>query len=89
MPARLIIAVIPRLKPHARADFSRSPQTLSASGHQPAGRVGVTTSGCRSRAARIQIEDRVLELQTGGFMNHSAHQKRSVAWTTPDKTSQR
>ena len=40
-------------------------------------------------AARIQLEDRVLELQTGGFMNYSAHQKHSVAWTTPDKTSQR
>lgn len=40
-------------------------------------------------AARIQFEDRVLELRTGGFMNISAHQKHTVAWTTPDKTSQR
>jgi cupin 2 domain-containing protein len=39
--------------------------------------------------ARIQFEDRVLELQTWGFMNISAHQKHSVSWTTPDKTSQR
>ena len=84
-----LVALIPRLWPPARADLSHSPETFSASGHQPAGRVGVTTSGCRSRVARIQFDDQVLELQTGGFMNISAHQKHSVSWTTPDKTSQR
>ena len=40
-------------------------------------------------AARIQFEDRVLELRPGDFVNISAHEKHCVAWTTPDKTSQR
>ena len=36
-------------------------------------------------AARIQFEDRVLQLRPGDFVNISAHQKHRVAWTTPDE----
>ena len=38
--------------------FSRSAQTFSVSGHQPACRVGFTASGCRSRAARPSVLER-------------------------------
>jgi cupin 2 domain-containing protein len=36
-------------------------------------------------AARIQFEDRALELRPGDVVNISAHQKHRVAWTTPDE----
>lgn len=36
-------------------------------------------------AARLQFEDRVLELQPGDFVNIPAHQKHRVEWTTPDE----
>ena len=36
-------------------------------------------------AARLQFEDRVLEMQPGDFINIPAHQKHRVAWTTPDE----
>jgi len=34
-------------------------------------------------AARLQFEDRVLEMRPGDFVNLPAHQKHRVAWTTP------
>jgi cupin 2 domain-containing protein len=36
-------------------------------------------------AARIQFEERVLELRPGDFVNISGNQKHRVAWTTPDE----
>ena len=36
-------------------------------------------------AARLQFEDRVLEMRPGDFVNIPAHQKHRVAWTTPDE----
>jgi cupin 2 domain-containing protein len=36
-------------------------------------------------AARLQIEDRVVELGSGDAINIPAHQKHRVEWTTPDE----
>ena len=36
-------------------------------------------------AARLQFEDRVLEMRPGDFVNIPAHQKHRVAWTTLDE----
>jgi len=36
-------------------------------------------------AARLEFEDRVLEMRPGDFVNIPAHQKHRVAWTTPDE----
>lgn len=36
-------------------------------------------------AARLQFEDRLLEMGPGDFVNIPAHQKHRVAWTTPDE----
>jgi len=36
-------------------------------------------------AARIEFEDRVLELRPGDFINIPAHHRHRVAWTTPDE----
>ncbi len=36
-------------------------------------------------AARLQFEDRVLEMRPGDFVNIPAHQKHRVAWITPDE----
>jgi cupin 2 domain-containing protein len=35
-------------------------------------------------SARLQFEDRELEMRPGDFVNIPAHQKHRVAWTTPD-----
>ena len=36
-------------------------------------------------AARLEFEDRLLEMRPGDFVNIPAHQKHRVAWTTPDE----
>lgn len=36
-------------------------------------------------AARLKIEDAVLELKSGDFVNIPAHRKHRVEWTTPDE----
>ena len=36
-------------------------------------------------AARLQFEDRLLDMRPGDFVNIPAHQKHRVAWTTPDE----
>lgn len=36
-------------------------------------------------SARLRIEDKLIELQPGDFLNIPAHQKHRVEWTTPDE----
>ena len=36
-------------------------------------------------AARLQFEDRLLDMRPGDFVNIPAHKKHRVAWTTPDE----
>ncbi len=36
-------------------------------------------------AARLQFEDRVMELHPGDFVNIAAHRKHRVAWTRPEE----
>jgi len=36
-------------------------------------------------AARLEFEDRILDIRPGDFVNIPAHQKHRVAWTTPDE----
>jgi cupin 2 domain-containing protein len=36
-------------------------------------------------AARLQFEDRVVEMKPGDFVNIPAHQRHRVEWTTPDE----
>jgi cupin 2 domain-containing protein len=36
-------------------------------------------------AARLEFEDRLLEMRPGDFVNIPAHKKHRVAWTTPDE----
>lgn len=36
-------------------------------------------------AARLQFEDRLLDMGPGDFVNIPAHQKHRVAWTTPSE----
>ena len=36
-------------------------------------------------AARLQLEDRVVELKVGDWINIPAHKKHRVEWTTPDE----
>lgn len=36
-------------------------------------------------AARLALEDKVVELKPGGFLNLPAHTKHRVEWTTPDE----
>ncbi|MEI8071355.1 MAG: cupin domain-containing protein [Planctomycetota bacterium] len=36
-------------------------------------------------AARLEFDDRVLDMRPGDFVNIPAHQKHRVAWTTPDE----
>ena len=36
-------------------------------------------------AARLQIEDRVVEMMPGDSINIPAHQKHRVEWTSPDE----
>ena len=38
-------------------------------------------------AARLQFEDRMVELKPGDFVNIPAHRKHRVDWTTPDETT--
>ncbi len=38
-------------------------------------------------AARLQLEDRMVELLPGDYVNIPAHQRHRVAWTTPDATT--
>ncbi len=35
--------------------------------------------------ARIEFEDKVVELGSGDYINIAAHRKHRVAWTTPDE----
>src|SRR5262245_20386033 len=35
-------------------------------------------------AARLQVEDEVVEMKPGDFMNIPAHKRHRVEWTTPD-----
>jgi cupin 2 domain-containing protein len=35
-------------------------------------------------AARLEFEDRVIELMPGDYLNIPAHQKHRVEWTSPD-----
>jgi quercetin dioxygenase-like cupin family protein len=35
------------------------------------------------------VDDQVLELRAGSFVNIPAHKKHRVAWTAPDEPSQR
>ncbi|MCX7403655.1 MAG: cupin domain-containing protein [Planctomycetia bacterium] len=36
-------------------------------------------------AARLEFDDRVLDMRPGDFVNIPAHKKHRVAWTTPDE----
>lgn len=36
-------------------------------------------------AARLQFEDRIVELKPGDFVNIPAHKKHRVEWTTPEE----
>ena len=36
-------------------------------------------------AARLQFEDRVVEMKAGDWINIPAHQKHRVEWTSPDE----
>lgn len=36
-------------------------------------------------AARLQFEDRVVELKVGDWINIPAHQRHRVEWSTPDE----
>jgi cupin 2 domain-containing protein len=36
-------------------------------------------------AARLQFEDRLVELVTGDFINIPAHQKHRLEWTSPNE----
>ena len=36
-------------------------------------------------AARIEFEDRVVEMTSGDYLDIPAHTKHRVAWTTPDE----
>ena len=36
-------------------------------------------------AARLEFEDRMVEMGPGDFVNIPAHQKHRVAWTSPDE----
>jgi len=36
-------------------------------------------------AARLQFEDRVVELKVGDWINIPAHKKHRVEWTSPDE----
>jgi cupin 2 domain-containing protein len=36
-------------------------------------------------AARLKVEDGVIEMKPGDFVNISAHKKHRVEWTTPDE----
>jgi cupin 2 domain-containing protein len=36
-------------------------------------------------AARLEIEDRTVEMARGDFLHIRAHEKHRVAWTTPDE----
>ena len=36
-------------------------------------------------AARLQFEDRVVEMMAGDSINISAHEKHRVEWTSPDE----
>ena len=36
-------------------------------------------------AARLQFEDRVVELLTGDYVNIPAHTRHRVEWTSPDE----
>jgi cupin 2 domain-containing protein len=36
-------------------------------------------------AARLEFEDRAVEMRPGDFVNIAAHQKHRVAWTSPDE----
>ena len=36
-------------------------------------------------AGRLRVEDDVLEMQPGSFVNIPAHRKHRVEWTTPDE----
>ena len=36
-------------------------------------------------AARLRLEDRIVELKAGDFLNLPAHTKHRVEWTTPEE----
>lgn len=36
-------------------------------------------------AARLEFDDKKLDLQPGDYVNIPAHQRHRVAWTTPDE----
>jgi cupin 2 domain-containing protein len=36
-------------------------------------------------AARLQFEDRTIEMKTGDFIHIPAHMKHRIQWTTPDE----
>ena len=36
-------------------------------------------------AARLRLDDNVMELKRGDFVNIPAHQRHRVEWTTPDE----
>lgn len=38
-------------------------------------------------AARVQFEDRTVELSPGDYIHIPAHQRHRVAWTTPDEAT--
>ncbi len=38
-------------------------------------------------AARVQFEDRTIELSPGDYVDIPAHQRHRVAWTTPDEVT--
>jgi cupin 2 domain-containing protein len=48
---------------------------------QPTGEWVIVLKG----AARIQFEDRTIEMSHGDYLDIPAHTKHRVAWTTPDE----
>lgn len=36
-------------------------------------------------SARLEFEDRIIDLKKGDYINIEAHRKHRVAWTTPDE----
>jgi len=48
---------------------------------QPTGEWVIVLKG----AARLEFEDRIVEMGPGDYLNIPAHKKHRVAWTTPDE----
>jgi hypothetical protein len=79
----------PRSSTRVMASASSGSSTTAIAIPMASGMANQPTSGCwcYKGAARLEFEDRMVDMSPGDYISNPAHQKHRVAWTSPDEVT--